>query len=116
MSYYKKSKAPTALPPEAAFDKNVYTVETKPIGKFYAKFGADTIEEVEAWLDTNAEWAFASSIDYQNRVASNAKHNPLIITKMAQRSNENGDAWVTRRSEDFDSRSLFFRQTPKAVA
>lgn len=116
MSYYKKSKAPTALPPEAAFDKNIYTVETKPIGNFYAKFGADTLPEIEEWLNTNAEWAFTSTIEHQVRVASNAKHNPLIITKMAQRSNENGDGWVMRRSEDFDSRSLFRRQTPKAVA
>jgi hypothetical protein len=109
------SKSSNSLPPEAAFLKNAYTVEIKPIDKYYPRFGAETLAEIEEWLNANAEWVFGSSAQFQSRAAKNNKSEPLIITKMTQRSNANGDGFVMRRCEDFDSRSLFWRQTPKAA-
>lgn len=98
-------------PKPSPWDGKKYQVRIKPTTKYAPLFGADTLDEVVAWMDATLQWRYCGTgVTFQCRTTKNFQD--VAVCTLQERLNGSGEYFVTGWypcPEDYD---LCHRVTP----
>lgn len=106
------SNTPKKAPVASLWTGKAFQVRPKPCNKFAPVFGADTIEEIESWLEVNSEWTYSGTgITFQKRVLK-GRYTEIEVCDIQRRSNGSGEYIIDGYFPASQSRVLCHRVTP----